>query len=87
MAEGWVELHKDDLTSVEGINSLNRMLRVIFDSLPGDTLTVRDLSGYATPEGAVVAGIGSTYRRLDGGASTSLYVKESGTGATGWVAK
>lgn len=86
MAEGWVELHKDDLTSVEGINSLNRMLRVIFDSLPGDTLTVRDLSGYGSPENSVVAGIGSTYRCLDGGASTSFYIKEAGVGATGWRA-
>lgn len=33
------------------------------------------------------AGVGSTWGRTDGGASTSLYVKESGTGATGWVGK
>ena len=29
----------------------------------------------------------SLYSRTDGGAGTSLYVKESGTGNTGWVAK
>ena len=43
--------------------------------------------GTGAPEGAVSAKIGSIYMRLDGGSSTSLYVKESGTGATGWVAK
>lgn len=43
--------------------------------------------GTGTPEGAVTAGIGSLYRRTDGGANTTLYVKESGTGNTGWVAK
>ena len=44
-------------------------------------------SGEGTPEGAVTAPIGSTYHRTDGGALTSFYVKESGTGNTGWVAK
>lgn len=40
-----------------------------------------------TPEGMVAAPIGSLAYRNDGGASTSIYVKESGTGNTGWVAK
>ena len=40
-----------------------------------------------SPEGAVTAPIGSTRYRLDGGAGTTFYVKESGTGNTGWVAK
>lgn len=48
---------------------------------------VRDLAGAGTPEGAITANKGSTYRRTDGGAGTSYYVKESGTGNTGWVAK
>jgi parallel beta-helix repeat protein len=48
---------------------------------------VCSFSGAGTPEGAVAAAIGSIYRRTNGGASTSLYVKESGTGNTGWVAK
>lgn len=44
-------------------------------------------SGSGSPETAVTAPIGSLYSRTDGGASTSLYVKESGAGNTGWVAK
>lgn len=47
----------------------------------------QDLSGTGTPEGAVAAPVGSTFRRTDGGAGTSFYVKESGTGSSGWVAK
>lgn len=35
----------------------------------------------------VGAPIGSIFLRSDGGALTTLYVKESGTSATGWVAK
>lgn len=45
------------------------------------------LSGPGTPEGACTAPVGSIYLRNDGGAGTSLYVKQSGTGNTGWVAK
>lgn len=45
------------------------------------------LSGTGSPEGAVTAARGSLFMRADGGAGTSFYVKESGTGNTGWVAK
>lgn len=44
--------------------------------------------GTGTPEANVTASVGAVYRRLDGGAATSLYVKESGVNTnTGWVAK
>lgn len=45
------------------------------------------LSSSGSPEGAIVAPVGSLYLRSDGGAGTSLYVKETGTGNTGWVGK
>ena len=44
-------------------------------------------AGLGTPEGAVTASQGSLFLRNDGGAGTSMYVKESGSGNTGWVAK
>lgn len=45
-------------------------------------------SGTGSPEGVVTANIGAIYSRTDGGASTTLYIKESGSGtANGWVAK
>lgn len=43
-------------------------------------------SGAGTPEGSVTAPVGSIYLRSDGGTATTLYVKESGTGNTGWAA-
>lgn len=52
-----------------------------------DTGNVAWQVGAGTPEGAVTAPIGSLFTRTDGGASTTLYVKESGAGNTGWVAK
>lgn len=44
-------------------------------------------SGVGTPEAVVTAPVGSLFTRSDGGAGTTLYVKQSGTGNTGWVAK
>lgn len=58
-----------------------------FSSVDG---TLNDLGvfvGTGTPEGAVTAQIGSLYCRKDGGAGTTFYVKQSGSGNTGWVGK
>ena len=45
------------------------------------------MAGTGTPEGSKNAPVGSIFLRIDGGASTTLYVKQSGTGNTGWVGK
>ena len=63
-----------------------------FNRIFAKTLNYSDLvfdsAGAGDPNGVVSAGVGSTYRRLDGGAGTTFYVKESGgSGSTGWVAK
>lgn len=44
-------------------------------------------SGTGSPEGVVTAPIGSLYTDTNGGAGTTLYAKESGSGNTGWAAK
>ena len=47
----------------------------------------RVCSGTGSPEGALVGWIGDVYTRRNGGAGTSVYIKESGAGTdTGWVA-
>ena len=43
------------------------------------------LAGAGTPEGVTTAPLGSTFHRTDGGVGTSLYIKESGAGNTGWA--
>ena len=43
-------------------------------------------SGIGSPEGVVAAEPGTVYENKSGGAGTSFYVKESGSGNTGWVA-
>jgi hypothetical protein len=85
--DGYVELTLEKLTSREGINELNRMLNKLFEHAVGDGDTVRVYKGYGSPENVIAASIGSLYQRLDGSTSTTLYVKTSGTGATGWTAK
>lgn len=48
---------------------------------------VRMFSGTGSPEGVLTAPVGALYTRTDGGVNTTLYVKQSGTGNTGWAAK
>lgn len=90
----------EQFNSVEDLNFLNSASaviggwqrtgshwRVVFGVRHGGVAGPLDLSGAGTPESAVAAPVGSTFRRTDGGAGTSFYVKESGTGTTGWVGK
>lgn len=49
--------------------------------------TVTWTSNAGTPEAVVTAVVGSLFTRTDGGVNTTLYVKETGTGNTGWAAK
>lgn len=81
MADGYIELDPKKIQTAEGIAELNRMLFHLFDNIAGDGDSIRVYRGYGVP--SLSAGIGSLYLRLDGGSTTTLYVKESG----GWVAK
>lgn len=48
---------------------------------------VKIITGSGSPEGVKTAGPGSFYLNVNGGANITFYVKESGTGNTGWIAK
>ena len=61
-------------------------IRLGFGPSSGNTVTFIK-TGTGSPENVVTAGPGSIYLRNNGGSGTSLYVKESGTGNTGWVGK
>jgi len=66
-------------------NAINNFAFSGFLKVSGTDAQVR--SGTGTPEGSATAPVGSIFLRTDGGSGTSFYVKESGTGNTGWVAK
>lgn len=48
--------------------------------------TCKLLTGAGSPEAAQTAPVCSRYLRTDGSTGTTLYIKESGAGNTGWVA-
>lgn len=68
-------------------NSAGLEIRLADDSAFAAEQSLYIRYGSGTPEGAITAPVGAIYSRTDGGAGTSFYVKESGTGNTGWVAK
>lgn len=84
----WVlsyELNGGGASDVFSVTSAGNVVAAGALSVQGTAAQV--LSGTGTPEAAVTAAVGSIFLRTDGGAATSVYVKESGAGNTGWVAK
>lgn len=73
------------LTTAGGIYAAKKIIAGTSISPSGSAVTWT--AGVGSPEGVVTAVVGSLYSRTDGGAGSSLYVKESGAGNTGWVAK
>jgi hypothetical protein len=81
MADGFNRLSLESLKTVEGVNELNRMLDLLFRLVGGDGEDQRVYSGYGVP--TIPATSGSVFLRKDGGANTSVYVKEGAA----WAAK
>ena len=82
----YIDFTLEQLKTPDGIARLNSIIRKLAQDIPGDGESIKIYKGYGTPEASVTAGISSLYMRLDGGAGTVLYQKQSGTGNTGWVA-
>lgn len=74
----------DWITGQEDGAGLGDMFRITASDMLPDPLIS---SGTGSPEGVLAAPVGSLFTRTDGGEATTLYVKESGAGDTGWVAK
>lgn len=75
----------------------SRRLRITTSQLTLENLTILSASGLVatfsnykrgagSPEGSVTGSIGDEYQRTDGSTGTTKYVKESGSGTTGWKA-
>ena len=58
-------------------------VRIATDSDPGGYIAA---TGHGSPLGNVSAPPGSDYRNLDGGVGATLWIKRSGTDASGWFA-
>lgn len=75
--EAAVDPHPGYLTTAEG-NAAYQPLAAVLSMFH---------SGTGSPETVLTAPVGHLYLRTDGGVATTLYVKESGAGNTGWVGK
>jgi hypothetical protein len=80
---GTIETFSTDYATETG-GIIDRPIRT--DALTLDN-TCRILTGTGTPEGVIAAPVCSLFLRQDGTATTTLYVKTTGTGTTGWTAK
>ena len=75
-------------TSAVTTNQLNHLIGVTSPiQTQINTLSDRIRLGAGSPEGVVTAPIGTLYVNENGGVNTTLYVKTSGSGNTGWTAK
>ena len=58
-----------------------------FQKWCAESYDLRVKFGTGSPAGVIVADRGTIYMRTDGGASTTMYIKESGDGlSSGWRA-
>lgn len=85
-AAGEFTLRDDD----SGINAFRVSANndiFLYGNLSINNTEARIISGKGSPEGIVIANVGSIYLRTDGSLKRTFYVKETGNGNTGWVAK
>lgn len=81
------QLYADDLsTLIAAFGGTSAKLRANNLRLRNDD-AFGIFSGSGSPEGVVTAKPGSLYLNTRGGAKTAAYLKETGTGNVGWVAK
>ncbi|OYN80411.1 hypothetical protein [Mycolicibacterium sphagni] len=82
-------LVKANGVAVDTISAANTLTNKTLTApkISGGSGTATISAGTGSPEGVKTATVGSQYMRTDGGAGTTFYVKESGSGSTGWVAK
>jgi hypothetical protein len=72
-------------TAVVSANNINPATIGLEYSVVNQLSNIRIQYGTATPEASITAGIGSLFINKSGGAGTTLYVKQTGTGNTGWA--
>jgi len=84
----WLWIGSGNLQPVENITgaavSLQGPLGLVSSNQPGQTPEV--FSSANSPAGIVTASPGSLYLQTNGGEGTTLYLKDSGTGTSGWDA-
>lgn len=89
-ATDWMQRAKEQIEILaQGNAELQDFLEHLLDAIRPLQLIGNDieiLAGEGTPEAAITANVGSLFLRTDGAASTTVYIKETGTSNTGWRA-
>lgn len=85
-ANWWLNGRMTSLIDDTAITPLFHHSSVPYYIVSGNKGSIIQVVCTGTPEGVVVAPIGSSAYRTDGAAATCWYRKETGTGNTGWVA-
>ena len=84
----WLWIGSGNLQLVQNINgaavSLQGPLGIVSSNQPGQAAEI--FSSANSPAGTVTASPGSLYLQTNGGVGTTLYLKDAGTGTTGWDA-
>ncbi|AOY88662.1 hypothetical protein BKP64_11030 [Marinobacter salinus] len=82
------EAKPENVTTLFSVTVANAALWDVEKTEGGSAFDRNIIYGSGSPEGVVAAALGRVYVDTDGGAGTTLYVKESvNLGSTGWVAK
>lgn len=74
-------------TTAIGTNAVTERLRITDNGRLTLNSGPQIITGTGSPEAAITAVVGSLFLRTDGGVGSTLYVKQTGTGNTGWAAK
>ena len=98
ISAGWIQMKANDdgegrtskiITYVSNNHGVAGVTpnKVIAQTGAGSHEMAGDFLHTGSPESSIAADIGSVCYRVNGGSNTTLYIKESGTGNTGWTAK
>lgn len=86
----WHLTKKQDNIDYTDLEPGDKVIKTDNFIVQGNRLTlgsIQIIAGDDDPEGSISAPPGSLFLNSSGGADATMYVKESGTGNTGWVAK
>lgn len=80
-------VNQEWLIQISGTSFTYTRIKMMANEYMFEATATGSFVGTGSPEGVVTASSGSIYHNRTGGAGVSIYVKESGSGNTGWIAK
>lgn len=85
MAETVIKPELNNIIIVEGKQTTE--LNTFFDIVARQLNQLQPAFGSGSPEGVLVASVGKIYIDTGAASGSGLYIKETGDGNTGWIAR